>query len=170
MGRIEFGFRALVPGLLAGALLGCPVLAQELREVSPVPDYGVVMHPDDLEPGDGPEGTHGKAIAVPSGQKVWWVDVIHTAQGPLGLTYRFRFLAPQIGGLSPLSPEIALADIEALCNSWVAPRIARPAPEPSEVVVSLSDRIVPFGEVDHTAIQYFDTFLVDKGKCEWQFY
>ena len=170
MGRISVGIRALVPGLLVGVMLGYPALAQDLREVTPVPDYGVMMHPDDLEPGDGPEGTQGKAIAVPSGQKIWWVDVIHTAQGTQGLTYRFRFLAPQIGGRSPLSPDIALADIAALCETWVAPRIARPAPEPAEVVISLSDRIVPFGEVDHTATQYFDTFSVDEGKCEWQFF
>jgi hypothetical protein len=159
-----------IAGLLAGLVLACPAMAQELREVSPVPDYGLLMHPDDLGPGDGPDGTQGKAIPVPSGQKIWWVDVIHTAAGTNGLTYRFRFLAPQIGGPSPLAPEIALGDIEALCNGWVAPRLASPAPEPEQVIVSLSDRVVAFGEAAPEAVQYFDSFSVEDGKCVWEFY
>lgn len=157
-------------GLLAGLMLPAPLMAQELREVPAAPEYGLLMHPDDLEPGDGPQGTFGTAIPVPSGQKLWWVDVIHTAAGTNGLTYRFRFLAPQIGGRSPLSPEIALNDIEALCNSWVVPRLATPAPEPEQVIVSLSDRIVPFGQAAPEAVQYFDSFSVQDGKCIWEFY
>ncbi|KEP70823.1 hypothetical protein DL1_13475 [Thioclava dalianensis] len=170
MGVMDAGLRAVGAGLLAAGLMAASAQAQAPREVAPLAQYGVHMHPDDVTPADGPEGTQGKAIPVPSGQKVWWIDVIHSAQGANGLTYRFRFLAPQIGGPSPLSPEIALADIESLCNSWVAARLAKPAPGPVDVVVSLSDRIVPFGEVDHEATQYFDTYSVDKGKCEWQFF
>lgn len=159
-----------IAGLLAGLVLACSATAQELREVNPVPDYGLLMHPDDLEPGDGPDGTQGAAIPVPSGQKVWWVDVIHTAAGPNGLTYRFRFLAPQIGGPSPLSSDIALNDIEALCNTWVAPRLPKPAPEPEQVIVSLSDKVVAFGEPAPDVVQYFDSFSVEDGKCTWEFY
>lgn len=167
---IRNGIAGLLAGLVVACLVSSPTTAQELREVDPVPDYGLLMHPDDLEPGDGPEGTQGKAIPVPSGQKVWWVDVIHTAAGPDGLTYRFRFLAPQIGGASPLSPEVALIDIEALCNGWVAPRLPKPAPEPEQVIVSLSDKVVAFGEPAPDVVQYFDSFSVEDGKCVWEFY
>ncbi|PFG63844.1 hypothetical protein AXZ77_2465 [Thioclava sp. ES.031] len=164
----------LLPGALAGMVLASPAPAQELREVTPVPDYGAVMHPgnlgEDLGPGDGPEGTKGNEIPVPSGQKVWWIDVIHNEAGPDGLTYRFRFLAPQIGGRSPLSSDIALKDIEALCNGWVVPRLPQPGPEPAQVMVSLSDQIVPFGDAAPEVVQYFDSFSVEDGNCVWEFF
>lgn len=41
------------------------------------------------------------ALAVPSGQVVYWQDVVHTAPGTYGLTYRFRFIAPHLTDLLP---------------------------------------------------------------------
>jgi hypothetical protein len=143
--------------------------AQELREVPPQPDYSAIFA-EALERGDGPEGTHGDAIPVPSAQKLWWVDVIHEAPGGEGLTYRFRFLAPQIGGPGALPVEVALIDIEALCGSFVAPRLANLGPQVEQVVISLSDRIVPFGEAAPEAVQYFEAFSVQDGACTWELF
>ena len=50
------------------------------------------------------------------------------------------------------------------------PRLAQPAPQAAQIVVSLSDRIVPFGEPVPEATQYFDTFGVRDGQCVWEFY
>lgn len=119
----------------------------------------------------GPEGTFGAAIPVPSGQEVWWVDASQTEEGPHGLTYRFRFLAPRIGGVGALSPDVALLDLAALCETYVAPRLpGGGAPQPEQVVLSLSDRIVPLGEAVPEAVQYFEAYSVSDGVCEWEFF
>ncbi|WP_245845055.1 DUF6497 family protein [Pseudothioclava arenosa] len=159
----------LASALLALSGLAWPGGAQELREVPQMPDYSAFFA-DLGERGDGPEGTFGDAIEVPSGQKLWWIDVQHTAPGSEGLTYRFRFLAPQIGGQGALSVDVALLDIEALCGSFVAPRLANLGPQVEQVVISLSDRIVPFGEAAPEAVQYFEAFSVEDGACTWELF
>ncbi|MDF1620243.1 DUF6497 family protein [Pseudothioclava nitratireducens] len=160
----------LAGGVFAALAVALPVCAQELRELPVVPDYSLFMHPDDTEQGDGPAGTFGKAVPVPSGQKVWWIDIIHFEEGSGGLTYRFRFLAPQIGGAAPLSSDVALLDIAALCETYVVPRIATPGPAPIQIMISLSDRILPFGETAPDAVQYFEAFSIADGACTWEFY
>ena len=144
----------LASGLVTALILVLPAVAQNAPE-------GAL----------GPEGTFGAAIPVPSGQQVWWVDTTQTEEGPQGLTYRFRFLAPQIGGAGALSPDVALLDIAALCETYVVPRLPQGgAPEPEQVVLSLSDRIVPLGEAVPEAVQYFEGYSVSDGVCEWEFF
>jgi Family of unknown function (DUF6497) len=105
-------------------------------------------------------------IPVPSGQTVTWVDTIHDARGPAGLTLRFRFLAPAIaraGGT--VSAEVAQADMQALCDGWALARIASTGPRPAQVVISLSDRKVAFGEPDPEATQFFEAYSIETGAC-----
>lgn len=112
----------------------------------------------------------GGALAVPSGQPVQFLETISDAQGPMGLTLRFRFLAPQIGGTDPVEAEVALADMEALCNSFALERMPKLGPQPAQIVISLSDRDVPFGEVDEEAVQYFEAYSVQDGACVWEMF
>lgn len=110
-------------------------------------------------------------IAVPSGQPVTLLDVIWNAPGPEGLTLRFRFLAPQIareGGM--VDVDTAIADIQHLCESYALPRLADFGAPPAQVVISLSDRDVPFGETVPEATQYFEAFAIEDGTCVWQVY
>jgi hypothetical protein len=105
-------------------------------------------------------------IPVPSGQTVTWVDTIHDAKGVAGLTVRFRFLAPAIaraGGT--VTAEVAQADMQALCDGWALSRIAVTGPQPAQVVISLSDREVAFGEPDPEATQYFEAYSIVTGTC-----
>lgn len=150
-GRARVG---LASGLATALILALPAVAQNAPEAAL-----------------GPEGTFGAVIPVPSGQEVWWVDASQTEEGPQGLTYRFRFLAPQIGGAGALSPDVALLDMVALCETFVAPRLpSGGAPQPEQVVLSLSDRIVPLGEAAPEAVQYFEAYSVSDGVCEWEFF
>ncbi|TDQ56122.1 DUF6497 family protein [Phaeovulum veldkampii] len=109
-------------------------------------------------------------IAVPSGQAVEWVETIHDAPGPSGLTIRFRFLAPQIGGSDPIDPDQALVDMEHLCTTFALPRIVEPGPQPAQIIISLSDRPVLFGATDPEATQYFEAFRPEGGVCIWEIY
>ncbi len=190
-------------------------------------------------------------LPVPSGQPVYWLDTIHGLPGVHGLTYRFRFVAPNLADLVPMadtfpmdslsdeemealadlaeseddigasilssalddgliSPqEIELApvisfhdpeeeadaymateddgealppapdilfrdpmhdDIVWLCENYVLPRIASPAPRPSEIVISLSDRVTVAGDLESGAVQLFEAFSLpaDRDACIWE--
>lgn len=103
-------------------------------------------------------------IVLPSGQVVTLVETLDHAAGPDGPALRFRFLAPAIarnGGTIPA--EVAQDDMLALCEGYALPRLTEPLP--SQIIISLSDRPVPFGETDPDATQFFDSFRPENGRC-----
>ncbi len=109
------------------------------------------------------------AIAVPSGQDVRFLDLIRSEPGPAGLTLRFRFIAPAIarsGGT--IDAETAQDDMLALCTDYALPRLPTPGPVPSQIIIVLSDREVPFGETAPDATQYFEAFSLVEGACIWE--
>jgi len=119
--------------------------------------------------GQDPAGVDGQMIAVPSGQEVRYLETVQSAPGPEGLTIRFRFVAPAIardGGT--VDPETAQADMEALCNDFALPRLPVTGPVPSQIVVSLSDRAVAFGEPAPEVTQFFEAYVVADGRCQWE--
>ena len=108
-------------------------------------------------------------IAVPSGQAISFLDVVTDAPGPDGLTARFRFLAPAIareGG--SVDFDTAAADMLHLCQSFALPLLDPSAPPPSQIVISLSDRLVPFGEAAPEATQFFEAYRIEDGRCIWE--
>jgi len=108
-------------------------------------------------------------IAVPSGQQVTLQDVIWNAPGPEGLTTRFRFVAPAIaetGGT--VDTETALSDMLWLCQNYALPRIAQPGPMPSQIVISLAEAPVPFGEARPEVTQLFEAYSLQDGQCIWE--
>lgn len=111
------------------------------------------------------------AIAVPSGQAVTLQDVIWNAAGANGLTLRFRFLAPQIAReAGDVDFETASADMLALCQSFALPRLAELGPQPQQIIISLADRVVPFGETSPDATQYFEAYSIENGTCIWEMF
>lgn len=108
-------------------------------------------------------------IPLPSGQTVTWVDSLTDAPGPEGQTLRFRFLAPAIaadGGTVPV--EKAQEDMQVLCDRYALPRVPPDGPQPSQIIISLSDRPVKFGVPDEAATQLFDAFAIADGRCDLQ--
>jgi hypothetical protein len=118
------------------------------------------------------EAVDDTAIPVPSGQKVTLMETIWNIPGAEGLAVRFRFLAPAIAkDAGQISPEQADADMRALCHDYAAKRIGdATGPKPSQIIISLSDRKVPFGESHPEATQYFDAFSFKDGDCVWSLF
>lgn len=111
----------------------------------------------------------GALITVPSGQPVTLQDVIWNEMGPQGLTMRFRFIAPAIardGG--SVDFETAVADMRALCDDFALPRLSQLGPQPAQIIISLSDVPVPFGESAPAATQFFEAFSLQDGACIWE--
>ncbi|WP_249139062.1 DUF6497 family protein [Actibacterium sp. MT2.3-13A] len=108
-------------------------------------------------------------IAVPSGQPVSLIETIIGAPGPEGLTARFRFLAPEIAReTGRISFAEAAPDMLHLCESYALPRLAEPGPQVSQIIISLSDRVVPFGQAAPEATQFFEAYRPEGGHCIWE--
>ncbi len=107
-------------------------------------------------------------IETPSGQTVSLSEIL-LDENPGELWVRFRFLAPQIArGPDAIGPESAAADMQVLCDEMAAPYLVDNEIEPARIVVSFSDRVVPFGQPDPDATQFFELFSFQNGACIWE--
>jgi hypothetical protein len=109
-------------------------------------------------------------IAVPSGQPVTLQEVIWNAPGPQGLTLRFRFLAPEIRAGGTVDFDTAMADMLHLCQTFALPRLADFGPAPAQVIISMADVALPFGDAAPEATQFFEAYSVQDGTCVWEIY
>lgn len=116
-----------------------------------------------------PKAPSGDPIAVPSGMDVRWLETLRDSQGPAGLTMRFRFVAPDLAK-KKVSQEVVAKDMEALCNGYALPRIAKSGPQPAQIVIAIADRVFPFGEADESAKQYFEAYSIENGACVWELF
>ncbi|MGO4916257.1 DUF6497 family protein [Pseudogemmobacter sp. W21_MBD1_M6] len=108
-----------------------------------------------------------QSIAVPSGQTVTLFEVVAEDQADLGQVWaRFRFLAPQIArDAGRLTFEQAEADMLHLCETVALPALAGDTRQFDLVLVSLSDREVPFGVIDPEATQFFEGYRPEEATC-----
>ena len=111
----------------------------------------------------------GMAVAVPSGQSVTLQDVIWNVPGVEGLTLRFRFVAPAIGD-GTVDFDTAATDMQHLCETFALPRVPEFEPRPEQVVISLSEAPVPFGEPAPDVVQFFESYRIEDGTCQWELF
>ena len=119
------------------------------------------------EAGSLPQG----AIKLPSGQVVTLLDVISNVPGSEGLAARFRFLAPAVakqGGT--VDAGTAAKDMDWLCQNFALPKISNIGPQPGQIIISMSDRDVPFGEDHPEATQMFNAYSIKDGACVWDMF
>lgn len=110
-------------------------------------------------------------IAVPSGQILHLQDVILDEEGPNGSALRFRFIAPQVarnGG--NIDAETATSDMRALCDSFVVPRLTELGVAPAQIILSMADVALPFGEAAPENTQFFESFSIKNGICIWEIF
>nr|WP_246531594.1 MULTISPECIES: DUF6497 family protein [Pseudohalocynthiibacter] len=115
------------------------------------------------------ETTNPAQIPAPSGQPITFYEIIWGQRGPSGMAVRFRFLAPEIareGGRIEFAQ--AEEDMKFLCESYALPRIAENGPKPTQIIISLSDRIVEFGSADPAATQFFEAYRPEDTTCIWE--
>lgn len=110
------------------------------------------------------EAVVDRPVAVPSRQALTLLDVITDVPGS-GLTYRFRFLAPHIASDAGYD---AYSDMQHLCDTYALPRISATGPQPNQIVISLSDKPLEFGEINPDVVQFFEIFSVGDGGCTWE--
>lgn len=101
-------------------------------------------------------------IPVPSGAETRFHDVIVEDE-----TARFRFLVAGLGSDGLTFSDMA-PDFPHLCNDYAVPALAANDLRVAQVVISIADRPVPFGEADPEATQFFEGFTVSDGLCMWE--
>lgn len=107
-------------------------------------------------------------LPVPSGQPVELINVL-LDNNPGELWVRFRFVAPKIGSTAGrITYDIAVIDMEHLCQTLAVPYVAQHALEPARVVISFSDRLVEFGTSEPDATQFFEAYRLEQSKCIWE--
>ena len=108
-----------------------------------------------------------EAVTTLSGQTVTLAEVVWDAAGPEGLVARFRFVVPGIGAGGAVDAEAALADMAELCTSYALPRVlSGTGPLPVQIILSMSERDVAFGDASPDTVQYFEVFDITEGTCE----
>lgn len=82
---------------------------------------------------------------------------------------RFRFIAPRLGsGAGQVSFDVAAIDMDYLCDATAVPYVRDHALNPARIVISLADRVVPFGDRDPAATQFFGAYRLEDGRCIWE--
>lgn len=112
--------------------------------------------------------TGGAGVAVPSGQPVFFHEMLWDRPG-VGLVYRFRFVAPEIGSEGREFEDV-MGDMEFLCQEYALPRLAETGPKPSQVVISLSQSEVEFGQAAPEVVQFFEAYRIEGGICIWEIF
>jgi hypothetical protein len=112
----------------------------------------------------------GARVEVPSGQEVTVLDVILNAPGPGDLTLRFRFVAPGIAEGGGVDAETASADMLALCEGYALSRLPEFGAETAQVVISLSAEPVEFGATAPEVAQFFESYSIVDGGCQWEMF
>jgi hypothetical protein len=107
-------------------------------------------------------------LEVPSGLALGHLETIEepasAASGGLPLV-RVRFLAPALADGTTSYPDVA-EDFPALCAGWALPWAEKAGHAEARAVISMSDRMLPFGATDPEAVQFFEAYRIRDGRCD----
>ncbi|OYU19337.1 MAG: acetolactate synthase [Rhodobacteraceae bacterium PARR1] len=109
-------------------------------------------------------------VEVPSGQSITLQEVVWNAPGTDGVATRFLFVAPAIAPGGGIDFDTASTDMQHLCDAFALPRVMDNIPPPAQIVISLSDRPVPFGQSAPEATQFFESYSIENGACTWEMF
>ncbi|WP_373353507.1 DUF6497 family protein [Pseudoroseicyclus sp. CXY001] len=101
-------------------------------------------------------------VTAPSGHP-WRIFDVVLEEG----TARLRFVSED---LTADDFEAIAGDFQWLCDNLALPALEGSEITPSEIVISLSDRELPFGAIVPEAVQFFEAYRVEDGACIWELF
>ena len=109
------------------------------------------------------------AAIVPSGMVLHLSEIVRDTQGAMGLTVRYRYVAPDLAARRLVDEgRTLLGDLEHLCNSYALPQLTGSVPMPSQIVISVSEIETVFGASTPDVVQVFEGFRPQDGVCIWE--
>ena len=103
-------------------------------------------------------------IAVPSGVPVAFHEVI--LEPDTGFA-RFRFVVDGLGDAGRSLPDLE-GEFGWLCDNVVLPALEQNGWDASQIIISMADRVFPFGETVPDVVQYFEGYSIVDGACHWE--
>jgi hypothetical protein len=157
------------PGVLAALALACATTgacAQELTLPSGLSAtlYDVVLEEGAVLAPDAFTDVEAEAEGVVAGDEPLNQPPAQIQTADTSGLARFRLVVPGLGG-EGAGFEAVAGDFGWLCEAVALPALAANEWAPSQIVVALSDREVPFGATDPAAVQFFEGFRVSDGTC-----
>ncbi|SDJ16168.1 DUF6497 family protein [Salipiger marinus] len=107
------------------------------------------------------------AVAVPSGMEVRLYETLTDDFGG-GPILRFRFLAPMIGSTMAHDPDALVTDMQFLCQDYAMSHLGSDAAPPAQIVISLMEAPVEFGQPRPDVRQIFEAFSLRDDTCIWE--
>ena len=111
-------------------------------------------------------GTTVAQIALPSGFNAELLEGFVEIQPDGARWARFRYVMPALADGAVYDK--VQSDFAVLCDSTAVPMLDSAGEEVSQVVVSLMDKPLEFGQSDPGTIQYFEVFTIREGRCIWE--
>ncbi|MCB5409886.1 DUF6497 family protein [Pseudogemmobacter faecipullorum] len=106
-----------------------------------------------------------EGLALPSGRPVSFLDIVTDTAGAAGATARFRFIDTTLQ-----QGEDRSEDMQALCDTYALGRVDGMVPAPQQIVITLADRELPYGEAHPEAVQFFEAYGIKNGSCIWEIF
>lgn len=104
--------------------------------------------------------------AVPSGHEIRLQEVLFETRQDSSEVVRFRYVMPLIR--QGIEFAEIIDDFEHLCVGVAVPYLAIEEKVVDQVIISMADREIEFGESTTLATQYFEAFTVKDGSCIWE--
>ncbi|MEZ7813818.1 MAG: hypothetical protein ACI9O0_001224 [Paracoccaceae bacterium] len=105
-------------------------------------------------------------ITLPSGETVNLMEIVLGVPSPMGEALRFRFLAPFLDQ-KKLPDDVLFEDIFYLCAEYALKKIDGVSPNAQQIIISLSEAPLAFGQASDDIAQYFEAFSRQGQTCEW---
>lgn len=104
-------------------------------------------------------------VVLPSGLSAHLHEIIEGDGGSDAVT-RLRFVADAFT-IDAMTPDAVLKDMTFLCMNNALPHLGDTA-DGRTVIISMADRVSPFGVIDASLVQIFEVFTIADGTCIWE--
>ena len=108
----------------------------------------------------------GTGVQLPSGLEAGLMEGFVEVQTDGARWARFRYVMPALGATADF--DLVQSDFIVLCESQALPMLSDAGEQVSQVIVSLMDKPLEFGQSDPGTVQYFETFAIRDGRCIWE--
>jgi len=117
-----------------------------------------------LVPGFAPAA--GPGVTLPSGLEAGLMEGFVEVQPDGDRWARFRYVMPALAEAADF--DLVQKDFVVLCEAQALPMLSDAGEQVSQVIVSLMDKPLEFGQSDPGTVQYFETFAIRDGRCTWE--
>ncbi len=108
----------------------------------------------------------GTGVVLPSGLEAGLLEGFVEVQPDGARWARFRYVMPALAEGGDF--DRVQDDFIVLCETQALPMLSDAGEDVSQIIVSLMDKPLEFGQSDSGSVQYFEIFAIREGRCIWE--